>query len=83
MPQMYSPDVREVRLFKNRRNQAVRIPVDFAFDTDRVRIRREGERLIIEPIHENTLVALLSRWQPLDEVMPTIIDKAPEVEDIF
>jgi len=79
----HSPDAREVRLFKNRRNQAVRIPVDFAFDVDRVRIHREGERLVIEPIHDNGLVALLDRWQPLEDGIPVIADEAPLPEDIF
>jgi len=83
MLHMHVPDTREVRLFKNRRNQAVRIPVDFAFDVDRVRIHREGERLVIEPIHDNGLVALLNRWQPLEEDIPAIADEAPDAEDIF
>jgi len=83
MPHTHSPDAREVRLFKNRRNQAIRIPVDFAFDVDRVRIYREGERLMIEPIHNNGLVALLNRWQPLEEEIPVIADEAPKAEDIF
>jgi len=83
MPHTHSPDVREVRLFKNRRNQALRIPIDFAFDADRVRIHREGQRLVIEPIHDNGLVALLNRWQPLAEDVPVIEDHAPMSEDIF
>jgi len=78
-------DPREARLFKNRRNQAVRIPVDLAFsaDVNKVHIHREGERLIIEPIHENKLVALLDNWQPLDEDFPEIKDVLSMPEEIF
>jgi len=83
MSRIHSPDIREVRLFKNRRNQALRIPVDFAFDADKVRIHREGQRLVIEPIHDNGLVALLNRWQPLAVDVPVIEDEAPRAEDIF
>ena len=41
---------REVRLFRNNRNQAVRIPVEFELPGDRAIIRKEGDRLIIEPV---------------------------------
>jgi len=75
--------VREVKLFKNRSNQAVRIPVDFAFDVDRVRIRRDGEKLILEPLYENGLVALLDGWDPLDENFPDVADEISKPEEIF
>jgi len=83
MMHTHSNDVRVVKLFKNRRNQAVRIPVDFAFNVDRVRISRQGERLLIEPVNENGLVALLDRWQPLEDDFPELADQAPIPEDIF
>jgi len=76
-------DVREVKLFKNRRNQAVRIPADFSLDVERVRISREGQRLVIEPIYENKLRALLNSWQALEENFPEIADAPPTPEDIF
>jgi len=74
---------KDVKLFKNRRNQAVRIPMDFAFDADTVRISRDGERLILEPVRENALVALLDSWQPLDEDFPVIDDPAVTPKDVF
>jgi len=85
MSQISFVDPREAKLFKNRSNQAVRIPVDLAFDSDvdRVRIIRDGERLIIEPIHTNRLVALLDSWQPLDEDFPEIKDAISTPEEIF
>jgi len=76
-------DYREVKLFKNRRNQALRIPTDFTLDTDRVRISRDGERLIVEPIHENKLLALLNSWDTLDEDFPEIEDEVSVPEEIF
>lgn len=38
------------KLFWNGRSQAVRLPKDFRFEGEEVAIRREGERVILEPI---------------------------------
>jgi len=38
---------RMAKLFKNGRNQAVRLPVEFQFDTDRVYIRKDDEGNVI------------------------------------
>jgi len=79
----HTDQVREVKLFKNRNNQAVRIPVDFSLNADRVRMRRDGEKLILEPVQENPLLALLNSWEPLDEHFPEIEDEISQPEDIF
>jgi antitoxin VapB len=56
---MPAPDVREVRLFRNNRNQAVRIPVDLELPGDRALIRKVVDRLIIEPLRKAGLIRLL------------------------
>lgn len=38
------------RVFWSGRSQAVRLPKAFRFDTDAVRIRRQGSAVILEPI---------------------------------
>jgi antitoxin VapB len=38
------------RLFVNGRSQAVRLPKAFRFEGSQVRIRKEGERVILEPM---------------------------------
>jgi antitoxin VapB len=43
-----SPE-RHVKLFKNGRNLAVRIPREFEFPGEEAIMRKEGDRLIIEP----------------------------------
>jgi len=83
MSQADVDDFREVKLFKNRRNQAIRIPVDFTFDVDRVRIHRDGAKLIVEPIHTNGLLALLDSWEPLEDDFPDIEDVMSKPEEIF
>lgn len=37
----------------NGRSQAVRLPKEFRFDTDRVAIRQEGSSVILSPIYED------------------------------
>ena len=38
------------RLFKNGRSQAIRLPKEFRFEGDKVRLRRAGKAVIIEPL---------------------------------
>jgi len=41
------------RIFWSGRSQAVRLPKEFRFESDRVRIRRHGNAIVLEPIAEN------------------------------
>lgn len=63
---------RRVKLFKNGRNQAVRIPREFELPGEDAIMRREGERLIIEATLPRSLLALLATLKPLDEEFPPI-----------
>jgi antitoxin VapB len=65
---------RHVKLFKNGRNQAVRIPREFELPGEDAIIRKEGQRLIIEVAPPRSLLAVLARLQPLDEDFPPIED---------
>lgn len=59
---------RHVKVFKNGRNRAVRIPVEFEFAGDEVIMRKEGDRIIMEPIErKRNLLALLQSLEPIDE----------------
>ena len=40
---------RTARVFKNNRNQAVRLPKDFEFKTNEVFIRKEGSDVVLSP----------------------------------
>ena len=82
MPQS-GPAPRQVRLFRNNRNQAIRIPVEFELPGSEAIISREGNRLIIEPVRRKGLAALLDSWQPLDEELPEVDDPSPAPKDIF
>jgi antitoxin VapB len=69
---------RHVKLFKNGRNQAVRIPREFELPGEDAIMRKDGERLIIEPVTPKSLLALLATLQPLDEDFPDISDSPPD-----
>ena len=74
---------RRVRLFRNGRNQAVRIPVEFELPGNEAVMHRNGDQLVIEPVRKRGLVALLKSMKPLDEDFPEIADPAPRREDVF
>jgi antitoxin VapB len=57
---------RHVKLFKNGRNQAVRIPREMELPGEDALIRKEGDRLIIEPAAPVSLLSVLAKLQPLD-----------------
>ncbi len=73
---------RHVRLFRNGRNQAVRIPREFEFPGEDAVMRKEGEKLIIEPAPPRSLLAVLATLKPLKEDFPPIPDHVPDPVDL-
>ena len=77
------PTVSHASLFRNGRNQAVRIPREMELPGKEVIIYREGTRLIIEPIDApKTLIDLLMRMAPLDEELPNVDVGLAPLDDI-
>ena len=74
------PDLpaRRVKLFTNGRNQAVRIPREFELPGEDAVMRKEGERLIIEPAQPRSLLALHATLAPIEEDFPEIPDPPPD-----
>jgi antitoxin VapB len=63
--------VRRASLFRNGRNQAVRIPREFELPPGEVHMYKEGNRIIIEPIaRESDLAALFASWEALTDDFP-------------
>lgn len=73
---------RRVKLFKNGRNQAVRIPREFELPGEEAILRKEGERLILEPAPPRSLLAVLAALQPLDEEFPPIAELPTDAVDL-
>ena len=76
------PGDRHVRLFKNGRNQALRIPREFELPGNEAILHKEGNRLIIDPIQHRSLLALLATWESFEEDFPEIGDLRPEPVDL-
>ncbi|MEA2917641.1 MAG: antitoxin VapB [Bradyrhizobium sp.] len=76
------PEQRRVRLFRNGRNQAVRIPVEFELPGNEAIMHRDGDRLVIEPVRKRGLVALLRAMKPPQEDFPEIDDPVTASEDV-
>ncbi len=58
-------------------------PREFELAGTEAIIRKEGARLIIEPVASRTrLLALLAGWERLDEAFPEILDPHPASEDV-
>lgn len=72
---------RHVRLFRNGRNQALRIPREFELEGDEAIIRKEGDRLIVEPLRKGRLLALLATLEPLNEPFPNVDDDLPPLDE--
>lgn len=76
------------KLFWSGRSQAVRLPKDFRFLGEEVRIRRHGNAVILEPIAEdwNWLDAIVRK---LDDDFVAAVEEQPEqqerpgLEDLF
>jgi len=74
---------RPVKLFRNGRNQAVRIPVELELPGTDAVMFREGDRLVIEPARKPGLAALLESWGEEGEEFPEIEDLPMGPEEIF
>lgn len=62
------------KLFWSGRSQAVRLPKQYRFDADEVRIRRQGNAVVLEPIAKD--------WAWLDDITgpvdPDFVEAANE-----
>jgi antitoxin VapB len=72
----------QVRLLHNGRNQTLNIPHAFEMPSNDVVIRRDGERLIIEPFKKRSLLELLATLEDIDEDFPNIDDGLIRLDNI-
>lgn len=68
------------KLFWSGRSQAVRLPKDFRFKGDEVRIRRHGNAVIIEPMNEDW-AWLDTIADALDEDFVAATEEQPEPQE--
>jgi antitoxin VapB len=72
---------RQVKLFRNGRNQALRIPREFELEGNRALVHREGERLIVQPLRKGRLLAVLASLEPLDERLADVDEEMLPLDD--
>jgi antitoxin VapB len=77
MPQADNSFERHVRLFRNGRNQAVRIPREFELPGNEAVIYRDGDRLVLEPVGTPALRELLGSWEAIETSWPELDDPVP------
>lgn len=73
---------RQVLLFRNGRNQALRIPREFELPGRAATLRKEGTRLIVEPVAGPSLFAVLAKLKLLEEEFPHIARPTAEPFDL-
>ena len=73
---------RHVKLFRNGRNQALRIPREFEFEGDEAFLRKEGDCLIVEPVREGGLLSVLAGLKPFHERFPDVDETLPPLDDV-
>lgn len=73
---------RHARLFRNGRNQALRIPREFELPGDEVLIHKDGDRLILEPVKKHRLSDLLATLEPVDDDFPDVDACLPPLDDV-
>jgi len=73
---------KHVKLFRNGRNQAVRIPREVELPGDEAILRKDGDRLILEPAPKRSLLAVLASLEPIEEDFAPINDPPPEPVDL-
>jgi antitoxin VapB len=83
-PAQESAPGRHVRLFRNGANQAVRIPKEFEMPGVEAILRREGNRLVLEPVlpvyEKGSPAAILAMLDELRKLGPCD-DEFPDVDE--
>lgn len=69
---------RHVKLFRNGRSQAVRIPREFELPGGDAIMYKEGEKLVIEPTTPKSLLCLLGTLKPIEDKFAPIADPPPD-----
>ncbi|MGK7898650.1 MAG: antitoxin [Xenococcus sp. (in: cyanobacteria)] len=76
------PNSCHVSLVSNGQNQILTIPSEFTLSGTKVLLRKEGDRLVIEPIPANSLLSLLSTLQDISDDFPDIDKGLPPLDEI-
>lgn len=73
---------RQVRLFRNGRNQALRIPREFELPGSAAILRKDGARLIVEPVAKPSLLDVLDGLKPIAGDWPDVDRSLRPLDDV-
>lgn len=73
---------RHVSLLTSGQDQVLTIPHEFALSGTEVLLRKEGHRLIIEPIPSNSLLSLLTTLQDIPDNLPNVDEGLLSLDDV-
>lgn len=76
------PNSRHVSLQIRGQDQVLTIPAEFALSGTEVVLRKEGDRLIIEPIPPSSLLSVLATLQDIPEPFPDTDEGLLPLDDI-
>jgi antitoxin VapB len=76
------PNSRHVYLLQDGQNQVLMIPDEFVLPSTEVLLRKEGNRLIIEPILSGSLLSLLVTLEEITETFPDVDEGLLPLDDI-
>lgn len=72
-----------VSLLQNGLSQVLTIPYEFALPGTEVLLRKEGDRLIVEPILRRSLLSLLATLEAITENFPDMDEGLLPLDDII
>ncbi|MCL1464161.1 antitoxin [Argonema galeatum] len=76
------PNLRHVYLLRDGQAQVLTIPQEFTLSSTEVLLRKEGNRLIIEPISSGSLLSLLATLEDIPENFPNVDEGLLPLDDI-
>jgi len=68
------------KVFWSGRSQAVRLPKEFRFDASEVNIRRQGSKVILEPIAEDWAWLEAMPGELDEDFVQAVLEQPPEQE---
>ena len=72
----------KAKIFRNGRNQAIRIPVELSFDADTVTLEKRGDVLIVRPVRAGWDAFFADESLVLPEDFNTGDDPPPQERDL-
>ena len=73
---------RRIKIIQTGGEQSIPVPREFALPTEDALIRKDGDKLVIEPAARPSLLKVLAGLRPIGEDFPPIEELAPEPIDL-